>query len=300
MGALDGKAAAVTGAGRGIGRAHVLQLAGAGAAVIVNDVDGAEAERVAGEVRERGGAAAASTADIATQAGAEQLVNECVAAFGKIDVLVANAGIARDKTFLKMTEEDFTAVWRVHVMGTFFPCQAAAKQMIAQGTGGALVTTTSAAHFGNFGQTNYAAAKGAIASMTYTMALELARHGIRVNAISPAGTTRLSATYKGPDGKERPMPFIDPELNGPMLVYLASDEGNYISGQVFGTGADRLMLLAQPQYAHGLVKPGGWTLEDIRKHFRSNLGNRLEPLGIQKRPYPWYDGIQPPAKASES
>ncbi len=293
MTVLEGKAAVVTGAGRGIGRAHVLQLAAAGAAVVVNDVDGDEAKRVADEVIGRGGKAFPNTSDISTADGAQALVGACLTAFGKLDIAVANAGIARDKTFLKMTEDEFTAVWTVHVMGTFHTCQAAAREMAERGTGGVLVTTTSAAHFGNFGQTNYAAAKGAIASMTYTMAMELARYGIRVNAISPAGTTRLSATFKGPDGKERPMPFIDPELNGPMLVYLCSDEASYISGQVFGTGADRLMLLAQPQYAHGMVKPGGWSLDDIRRYFKNHLGNRLEPLGIQKKPYPWYGGIQP-------
>src|SRR5690606_24847255 len=137
--------------------------------------------------------------------------------------------------------------------------QAAAQRMVEQGKGGSLIGTVSAAHFGNFGQTNYAGAKGAIASMTYTLAMELAKYGIRVNAISPSGTTRMSDTYVGPDGKKHPMPFIDPELNGPMIVYLCSDEGNYISGQIFGTGGERIALLMHPQYGHTLFMPGGWT-----------------------------------------
>jgi 3-oxoacyl-[acyl-carrier protein] reductase len=166
--------------------------------------------------------------------------------------------------------------------------------MVEAGRGGVLLSTVSAAHFGNFGQTNYAGAKGAIASMTYTLAMELARYGIRVNAISPSGTTRMSDTYIGPDGKKHPMPFIDPELNGPMLVYLCSDEGNYISGQIFGTGGERIAILNQPRYGHTLLMPGGWTLEEVQKNFRDNLGNRLEPLGITKPPYPFYDGINPP------
>jgi len=131
--------------------------------------------------------------------------------------------------------------------------------------------------------------------MTYTLALELARYGIRVNAISPSGTTRMSDTYVGPDGKKHPMPFIDPELNGPVLVYLCSDEGNYISGQVFGTGGERIALLEQPKYGHTLLMPGGWTLAAVQEHFKPNLGNRLEPLGITKPPYPFAGGIHPPA-----
>jgi 3-oxoacyl-[acyl-carrier protein] reductase len=177
-------------------------------------------------------------------------------------------------------------------MGTFWGAQAAARRMREQGAGGVILNTTSAAHMGNFGQTNYAAAKGAIASMTYTWAMELARYGIRVNAISPMGSTRLSATFKGSDGKAAETPFIDPALNGPMAVFLCSDEAAYITGQVFGTGGDRLALMSQPRYGTTLYRPGGWTVEDIRAHFKQDLGNRLEPFGLEKAPYPHYDGVK--------
>tara|TARA_R110000823_G_scaffold132777_3_gene261187 strand:+ start:18293 stop:19192 length:900 start_codon:yes stop_codon:yes gene_type:complete len=298
MGALDGKAAVVTGAGRGIGRGHALQLAKAGASVVVNDIDGDVAAEVVAEIEAFGGSALANSDSVGVRAGAHSMVAACVEAFGKIDIMLANAGIARDRTFLKMSEEEFDSVMHVHVKGTFLCHQAAALQIQAQGSGGVLLSTVSAAHFGNFGQTNYAGAKGAIASMTYSMALELARYGIRVNAISPSGSTRLSDTYVGPDGKKHPMPFIDPELNGAMLVYLCSDEGNAISGQVFGTGGERIALLEQPKYGHTLFMPGGWTLDAVRKHFPPNLGNRLEPIGITKRPYPFADGIRPPTAQS--
>jgi len=294
MGVLDGKAAVVTGAGRGIGRGHALQLAKAGASVVVNDIDKDAAAEVVAEIKALGSKALANTGNVGDKAGADSIVAACVEAFGKIDIMMANAGIARDRTFLKMTEDDFDSVMNIHVKGTFLCHQAAALQMKEQGTGGCLVSTVSAAHFGNFGQVNYAGAKGAIASMTYTMAMELARYGIRANAISPSGTTRMSDTYVGPDGKKHPMPFIDPELNGPVLVYLCSDDGNYISGQVFGTGGERIALLSQPKYGHTLFMPGGWTLEEVQKHFKPNLGNRLEPLGITKPPYPFADGIVPP------
>jgi len=296
MGLLDGKAAVVTGAGRGIGRGHCLHLAAAGAAVVVNDLDAEEAAKVVAEIRGAGGSAVEDSSDVGTRKGCEELVARCVGEFGGIDLLVANAGIARDRSFLKMSDEEFGAVWRVHVMGSFWSCQAAARRMREQGRGGSLLLTTSAAQMGNFGQANYAAAKGAIASLTYTLAIELARYGIRVNAISPAGTTRLSRTFKGPGGEVRELPFLDPARNGPMVVFLASDEADYVTGQVFGTGADRLFLLTQPRYDVGMIRPEGWDLDAIREHFKSHLGSRLEPIGIQKRPYPYYGGVKPPEK----
>jgi len=296
MKVLEGKAAVVTGAGRGIGRGHCLHLGAAGAAVVVNDVDVAEAEKVGAEIRDAGGRAVTNSSDIGTRKGCEELVGQCVAEFGGIDILMANAGIARDRSFLKMSDEEFDDVWRIHVKGTFWCAQAAALQMRAQGRGGCILTTTSAAQMGNFGQTNYAAAKGAIASMTYTWAAELARYGIRVNAISPAGTTRMSATFKGPDGKEVEMPFIDPARNGPMVVYLCSDEGDYITGQVIATGHNRLFVMTQPSYDLGLIREEGWDLAAIRASFKQQLGGRLQPFGIQKRPYPFYGGVKAPGK----
>ncbi len=294
MGVLDGKAAVVTGAGRGVGRAHCLQLAGAGARVVVNDVDHGEAEKVVAEINQRGGEAIFDTADISTAAGATALVRRCAAAFGRIDIMVANAGIVRDRTFLKMTEDDVRAVMDVHFFGSFFCLQQAALHMQQQGSGGALITTISAAHFGNFGQANYAAAKGAIASLTYTLALELARYGIRVNGISPLATTRMSQTYKGADGKDVELPYFDPELNGPMLIYLCSDRGNYISGQVFGTGGERVVLLNHPRYGTGMYRSGGWTVDSLDEHFRAHLEPLLEPIGLMKTPYPFRDGIVAP------
>lgn len=296
MKSLDGKAAIVTGGGRGIGRGHCLHLAAAGAAVVVNDVDRDEADEVVAEIAAAGGRALASDADIGTRAGAEALVEQCVDAFGSIDIDVNNAGIARDRSFLKMTDEEFEEVWRIHVMGTFWCAQAAARRMREAERGGSIINTVSAAQMGNFGQTNYAAAKGAIASMTYTLALELARYGIRVNAISPAATTRMSQTFKGPDGKPVEMPFLDPALNGPMVVFLCSEDADYVTGQVFGTGAERVAIMEQPKYGATMVKAGGWSLDDLRQHFKTNLGSKLEPLGIQKKPYPFYAGVKPQGK----
>jgi 3-oxoacyl-[acyl-carrier protein] reductase len=292
MGLLDGRAAVVTGGGRGIGRGHCLHLAEQGASVVVNDVDRGEAQKVVDEIAAKGGKAVASSDDIGSRAGARALVALCVEQFGAIHALVNNAGNVKDRSFLKMSDEEFGDVLRVHVQGTFMCSQEAALRMKAQGTGGSIVNTVSAAHFGNFGQTNYAGSKGAIASMTYTWAVELARSGIRVNAISPSGTTRMSATAKI-GGKEVELPFIDPTRNGAFVAWLVSDEASWVTGQIFGTGGERVVLLEQPKYGTAMFQPGGWSVEDLRKHMKPFFGSKLEPFGLMKPPYPFYKGVQP-------
>ena len=189
---LEGRPAVVTGAAGGIGRGHILHLAAAGAPVVINDINGDAAAALAQEVIAAGGQALVSTHNIGTREGAEGLITACVDAFGSIRILVNNAGNLRDKTLLKMSDDDIDAILTVHVKGTFWCTQAAARSMADQGTGGVIVNTTSGGHFGSFGQTAYSAAKGAIASMTYTWALELARYGIRVNAIGPLGAPHLA------------------------------------------------------------------------------------------------------------
>ena len=296
MGLLDGRAAVVTGGGRGVGRGHCLQLAAQGAAVVVNDVDLAEAQKVVDEITAAGGKAIANGDDIGTRAGARALIAACVDAFGAIHAMVNNAGNARDRSFLKMSDEEFHDVLRVHAYGTFACAQEAALRMRDQGTGGCIVNTVSAAHFGNFGQTNYAGAKGAIASMTYTWAIELARYGIRVNAISPLATTRMSATAKV-EGKAVEAPYFDPVRNGAFVAWLCSDEASWVTGQIFGTGGDRVVILEQPRYGTAMFNPGGWTVEDLREHMKPVFGARLEPFELMKPPYPYYGGVRPePAK----
>ena len=292
MGLLDGRGAVVTGGGRGIGRGHCLHLAAQGAGVVVNDIDGAEAAKVVDEITAAGGKAIANGDDIGSRDGAKALIGACADAFGGIHALVNNAGNVKDRSFLKMSDDDFMSVVRVHVHGTFMCSQEAAFRMSDQGTGGSIVNTVSAAHFGNFGQTNYAGSKGAIASMTYTWAGELARYGIRVNAISPAGTTRMSATAKI-GGKTVDLPFIDPALNGPFVAWLCSDDANWVTGQIFGSGADRVLIVEQPRYGTGMFKPGGWSVEDLQDKMKTFFGTRLEPFGLMKPPYPFYkDGVK--------
>lgn len=295
MGILEGKAAVVTGGGRGIGRGHCLHLAEQGAAVVVNDIDLDEARKVVAEIAEKGGKASANDSDISSRDGAKALIAQCADEFGGIHGLVNNAGNVRDRSFLKMTDDEFRSVLAVHVHGTFMCSQEAAWRMRDQGTGGSIVNTVSAAHFGNFGQTNYAGSKGAIASMTYTWALELARYGIRVNAISPSGTTRMSATAKV-GGKTIDLPFIDPTRNGAFAAFLVSDHSKWVSGQIFGTGGERVVIVEQPSYGTGMYKDGGWSADDLVAHFEQHMKKELEPVGLMKTPYPFYDGVEPPAK----
>jgi len=293
MGILEGKAAVVTGGGRGVGRGHCLHFAEQGAAVVVNDVDGAEAQAVVDEITRAGGRAVANSADIGTRKGAQELVARCVDEFGAIHAVVNNAGIVRDRSFLKMSDEEWEDVIRIHAGGTFWCGQEGAQRMRAQGSGGSIVNTVSAAQMGNFGQTNYSAAKGAIASMTYTWANELSRYGIRVNAISPMATTRMSATFKGQDGKDAEGPFFDPNLNGPFVAYLCSDEASWITGQVFGIGGDRVVIMRHPKYDTGMFRPGGWDVEALREYVPKFFRGQLEPVGLYKKPYPYYDGVRP-------
>ncbi|MBW2426484.1 MAG: SDR family NAD(P)-dependent oxidoreductase, partial [Deltaproteobacteria bacterium] len=287
------KCVVVTGAGRGIGRGHSMVLASEGARVVVNDVDRGEAESVVKEIEAAGGVAAANGDDIGTRSGCEALVAQCVSEFGRIDAAINNAGIVRDRSFLKMTDEEFDDVFRIHAKSTFWVSQAAAIKMRQQGDGGCLINTTSGAHMGNFGQTNYAAAKGAIASMTYTWALELARYGIRVNCIAPAASTRMTTAAKDPDGNLIELPFWDPALNTPLVAYMISDEGDWVTGQVFATGMERIGVMRQPSYGKTLVREGGWDVQSVRRFFKDGLGPELERFGLGKAPYPYYEGLKP-------
>lgn len=297
---LKNKVAIVTGGGRGIGRGHSLHLAKSGANVLVNDIDSEEAEKVVNEILNEGGVAKISSQDISSREGCSLLIDECVTEFGNIDILVNNAGILRDKSLLKMTDEDFDSVWNIHVKGTFWSSQLAALRMKESGKGGSIINTTSGAHFGNFGQTNYAAAKGAIASMTYTWAIELAKYGIRVNAIGPTGSTRMSATFASSKNTNHDnLPFIDPTSNGPLIAYLCSDLAKKISGQIFGCGGERLALMVQPHYGKTLKKDEGWSIHDIDGVMEKEFIHEFKNLGMLGIPYPFHEGVFPPGVAED-
>ena len=275
MGLLDGKVAIVTGAGGGIGRAEALLFAREGARVVVNDVGGARdgtgsneaaAAQVAEEIRAAGGEAAASFDSVATLEGASRIVRAAVDAFGRLDVLVNNAGILRDKTLLKMDEATWDAVVDVHMKGTFLCSQAAAKQMIAQGGGGRIVNTTSVSGMmGNFGQANYGAAKAGIYGLTRTAAIELQKHRITVNALAPIAKTRLT--------EELPMfqsagATLTPEHVAPAALFLASSLCADRTGHVLAVAGAQMYIYKVVQ-SPGKFKDEGevWTAQEIADHW---------------------------------
>ncbi|MEA2180004.1 MAG: hypothetical protein QOG77_3301 [Solirubrobacteraceae bacterium] len=235
---LDGRVALVTGAGGGLGREHALMLARLGAKVVVNDVGTtvhgeaaaeAPADRVVGEIVAAGGEAIAHHESIAEPQGATSLVHLALETFGRVDVLVNNAGILRDRTLAKMPLEDFEAVIRVHLMGTVFCTHAAWPYMNAQDYGRVVVTTSGSATNGNFGQSNYAAAKLGVVGLMNVLALEGARHNVLINAIAPAAVTRMTQQLIPPDLRE----FVRPDLVSSVVAYLSSeactDTGRIIS-----------------------------------------------------------------------
>lgn len=275
MGLLDGKVAIITGAGAGIGRAHALLFAAEGAQVVVNDAGVARdgtggaataADDVAGEIRAAGGHAAANHDDVSVAAGASAIVRTAVNAFGRVDVLVNNAGILRDKSFLKMDEAMWDAVIAVHLKGTFLCSQVFAKQVLSQGGGGRIVNTTSiSGMLGNFGQANYSAAKAGVYGLTRTMSIELQKHRITVNAIAPLAKTRLTEDLPMFHGVET----MTPEHVAPAALFLASDLCGDRTGHVLAVAGARV-------YAFKVIETPGrfketddgvWTAQEIAEHW---------------------------------
>jgi NAD(P)-dependent dehydrogenase (short-subunit alcohol dehydrogenase family) len=289
---LSGKVAIVTGSGRGLGLAYAKALAAAGAKVVVNDVD---QDAVDAAVAELKGDAVGVAAAVGDTESAERLVRAAVDAFGRLDILVTNAGILRDRVLWKMSDDDFDQVVRVHLRGTFTCARAAAVRMREQGEGGRIILISSpAGQRGNFGQTNYAAAKAGIAAMARTWAMELARNEIAVNAVVPVAATAMTRTIPAfaplIDESERtgePLPAwvrrdeglgTVEDVTG-LIVFLASDASAGITGQAIGVGGDRLALWAHPQEKTVAFSDGGWSASGIAAGWASTFKD-LETYGI--------------------
>jgi NAD(P)-dependent dehydrogenase (short-subunit alcohol dehydrogenase family) len=275
MGLLEGKVAVITGAGGGIGRAEALLFAREGAMVVVNDTGGARdgsgasassADQVAAEIVAQGGQALVNYDSVATSETASHIVEATVDRFGRIDILVNNAGILRDKTLLKMDEPMWDAVIAVHLKGTFLCTQAAARQMIAQGQGGRIVNTTSVSGMlGNFGQSNYAAAKAGIYGFTRTASIELAKHRITVNAVAPVAKTRMTEDLPMMQG----MDMLTPEHIAPGALFLASDLCEDRTGHVLAISGPRVYAYKVIESAGKFKEANGgvWTAREIHDHW---------------------------------
>jgi NAD(P)-dependent dehydrogenase (short-subunit alcohol dehydrogenase family) len=282
-GVCEGRVAIVTGAGRGIGRSHALELARQGARVVVNDlggeVDGSgrstgPAAEVVEEIRAMGGEAVENGDDVSDWEGAQRLVNTAVEAFGGLDVLINNAGILRDRMLVNMSLEEWDAVMQVHLRGTFAPTRWAATYWRERTKAGEpndariINTSSSSGIYGNVGQTNYGAAKAGIASFTVIAAKELARYGVTVNAIAPGALTRMTAGLRPDAPQPKPDEFDErsPDNIAPLVVWLASSRSAAVTGRVFNVAGGRISVAEGWRAGPGVDKGDRWhpaELDDV-------------------------------------
>jgi NAD(P)-dependent dehydrogenase (short-subunit alcohol dehydrogenase family) len=293
---LEGKVAIVTGAGRGIGREHALALAGAGAKVVVNDLGGSlsgegtdrrPAEEVAEEIRSAGGEAVADYENVADFAGAERLVRHALDAFGGLDILLNNAGILRDRMLVNMTEQEWDAVINVHLKGHFAPTRHAAaywreRSKAGDPVRGRVINTSSPSGvFGNVGQANYGAAKGAIAAFTLIAAQELSRYGATVNCLAPNARTRMTEQTFGelPPPAEGSDP-LDPGNIPPIAVALCADEAQEITGQCFFVYGGAVNVLRPWDAGELIATEGRWQAADFLAELKDRFPDGAAPSGM--------------------
>ena len=267
---FDGKVAIVTGAGGGLGRQHALELARRGAKVVVNDLGGAmdgsggsseAAKKVAEEIKDAGGEAIANGSSVTDDAGVAHMIKQTMDAWGRIDVLIANAGILRDKSFSKMEIADFELVLNVHLMGTVKPTKAVWEIMKAQNYGRIVVTTSSSGLYGNFGQSNYGAAKLGIVGFMNTLKIEGQKNNIHINAIAPVAATRMTETIFPPEALAR----LKPEYVTPGVVYLASEEAP--TGMILAAGAGVFALSRIYETEGVYLGENGLSAEEVRDNW---------------------------------
>ena len=285
MRSLEGKAVVITGAGRGIGEAYARLAADEGARVVVNDMDAEQAERVAQSIRDSGGEALPKVADVSSWDDAERLVQFCVSSYGRLDGLVNNAALYHMAMPEEEMEKQVRRLFEVNVLGTAFCGYAALRCMQKQGSG-SLVNITSGAHSGMKGMSAYGGSKGAVASMTYSWALDVQGTGVRVNAVSPTAQTRMhdaTAVFHQRHGLGA-LPAslaIPPSNNAPLVAYLLSDLSSAVNGQVVRVQGRTISLVTHPAVLIPGVESDQWTVGEVAKAFVSSLDKLQLPLGVQ-------------------
>ena len=281
--ALEGKCVVITGSARGLGAAYARSASSAGAIVVVNDVDADPVAEVVSEIHATGGRAVGVVADISSWEGAAELIAACVDAFGRIDGLVNNAGVFSMSRLEEMDAGDVSELVRVNIMGTAFCASHAARHMLRRGAG-SIVNVTSGAHAGIPMMGVYGATKGAVASFTYAWAAELAGTGVRCNAISPLGRTRMvDTTRRYLEARGLPVyggDVPDPEANAPVAVYLLSDRSSDVNGQVIRIEGGQLSIMTHPAVWLPVLARDVWTFEAVAEAFATDLVHRQSPAGV--------------------
>jgi NAD(P)-dependent dehydrogenase (short-subunit alcohol dehydrogenase family) len=297
---LDGKVVVVTGAGRGIGREIALLSAAEGGKVVVNDpgsnadgtgYDVGPAQQVVDEIVASGGTAVTNTESVASAEGGAAIVGTAIESFGRIDAVVNNAGILRDYIFHRMEPADFESVVQVHLMGSFYVSRAAAPYFREQQSGCFVHFTSTSGLIGNFGQSHYSAAKLGIVGLSKSIALDMARFGVRSNCIAPFAWSRMIGTLSTDTEEEalrvERLKTMGAEKVAPMSVFLTSELSEGISGQIFGVRRNEIFLFSQPRPIRSIQRDDGWTPETLSAHMKPAFSSSFYPLERSADIFSW-------------